>query len=244
MIRHRRPGGRDARCALFPQACLRQWILGAYLTRPQTGRLISLTERLCACTLGSTSIVRGETKGRWVSVASADNLALVRIHIDLAYAYLSMVNEFEAAGEGYPYNNIPLARRDFAAFVQELQEEEQGIGLPPGIAPQTTYVLVRARATILGEIRFRPQQTPPYCAGHDHVGYNVRPSERRHGHASFMLACVVGEAQERGLPGLALTVAVDNLPSMRLIEKQGGRPATAPDCATATTLYWIPLSLP
>ncbi len=159
-------------------------------------------------------------------------------------AYLAMVDEFEAAGEGYPYNNIPLARSDFDAYVRELDDEEQGIGLPPGIVPQTTYVLLRDGTTIVGEIRFRPTTAPPFGPGHDHIGYNVRPSERRRGYASAMLSAVLDEARARGVGGVSLVVGGNNPGSVRTITKQGGvlshRTVNAEE-ETTEAIYWIAL---
>ena len=47
----------------------------------------------------------------------SDDLCLVKPTIALADEYLAMVDEFVAVGEGYPFNNVELARQDFAAFV-------------------------------------------------------------------------------------------------------------------------------
>lgn len=173
-----------------------------------------------------------------------ESLSLVRLSTGLGDAYLAMVDEFEAIGEGYPYNNIALARRDFPAFVRELEDEERGIGLPPGIAPQTTYVLVQGGRTVLGEIRFRPQTTPPFGVGRDHIGYNVRPSRRRRGYASRMLRQVLREARSLGLPGVALTVEGKNPGSVRTIEKHAGqleRQTRDPEGGTIVSQYWVAL---
>jgi predicted acetyltransferase len=171
-------------------------------------------------------------------------LVLTRLAPDHRDAYLAMVDEFEAAGEGYPFNNVPLARSDFGAYVRELHDEEHGIGLPPGIVPQTTYVLVRAGTTIVGEIRFRPHTAPPFGAGHDHIGYNVRPSERRRGYATLMLSAVLDEARALGLDGVSLAVGGDNPGSVRTIIKHGGILAARqvdPLDGTAASTYWIAL---
>jgi hypothetical protein len=80
---------------------------------------------------------------------SPDNVRLERVALHHGAAYVAMVAEHLASIEGYPYNNYPLAQVDFAAFVQELNDEAQGIGLPDGIPPQRTYVLVRSMRKIL-----------------------------------------------------------------------------------------------
>jgi predicted acetyltransferase len=159
--------------------------------------------------------------------------------------YVAMVDEFEATGEGYGYNNVPLARSDFAAFVRELDEEAAGIGLPPGIPPQQTYVLVRDDTDILGEFRLRPVLEEPYERFNGHIGYNLRPSARGKGYGTKGLALLLDHARTMGVPGVLLTIEDENPGSVRVIEKNGGtllRQSTDPDSGEVVSSYWIDLA--
>jgi predicted acetyltransferase len=163
---------------------------------------------------------------------------------DLATAYLDMVDEFEAAGEGYGWNDAELARRDFAAFVIDLRNESLGIGLPPGIVPQTTYVLVDREGRALGEIRLRPHLTPPFEQHNGHIGYNVRPGQRSKGYATRMLALALDKARALSLERVMLPVEGENLASMRVITKNGGmleRVGAVQGSGEAVSIYWIAL---
>lgn len=140
----------------------------------------------------------------------------------LGPAYLEMIDEHFASGEEYGFNNVVLAREDFTAFVRELEDEAAGIGLPPGIAPQQTYLLVEDGATVIGEIRFRPSLEPPYERQNGHISYNIRPSRRGKGYATQQLALLLNEARKLHLPGVSLTIDGDNPASVRVIEKNGG----------------------
>ena len=169
-------------------------------------------------------------------------LTLEELTVGLVESYVAMVDEFEAAGEGYPYNNIPLARSDFAAFVRELEEEKEGIGLPPGVVPQITYALVRDGGTVLGEFRFRPTVPASYFSDSGHIGYNIRPSERRKGYATRGLALLLDKARGLGLETLMLPVVGENLGSVRAIEKNGGaleRRDADPESGEVTSWYRI-----
>lgn len=182
-----------------------------------------------------------------VAQAKADTLAgtaLSEITPELAAAYLNMVDEFEAADEGYGWNDIELARRDFVAFVDDLRNESLGIGLPPDIVPQTTYVLIDREGRALGEIRFRWRLTPPFEQHNGHIGYNVRPCQRGNGYATRMLALVLEKARALGLERVMLPVRDDNLASVRVIEKNGGvleRSGAALDSGEIVSIYWIAL---
>ncbi len=178
---------------------------------------------------------------------AADRMAgtmLREITPDLAAAYLNMVDEFEAVGEGYGWNDAELARRDFAAFVDDLRNESLGLGLPPGIVPQTTYVLVDRKGRALGEIRLRPQLTPPFEQHNGHIGYNMRPRQRGKGYATRMLALALDQARAFGLERVMLPVEGENLASMRVITKNGGtleRIGAVQGSGETVSIYWIAL---
>ena len=170
--------------------------------------------------------------------------ALVEVTLDLAGAYLDMVDEFEAAGEGYPFNDAELARRDFAAFVDDLRNEALGVGLPSGVVPQTTYLLLDREGRALGEIRLRPRLTPPFERHHGHIGYNVRPRQRGKGYATRMLALTLNKARALGLERVMLPVEGENPASVRVIAKNGGaleRRIVDEDTGEPAALYWITL---
>lgn len=153
----------------------------------------------------------------------SEALELVKPAIEYGPAYLAMVDEFLQAGEEYSYNNAELAREDFAQFVRELEEESEGMGLPPGMPAQQTYLLLKDGQVIVGEIRFRPNLTPPYEKYSGHIGYNIRPLQHGKGYATRQLALLLDEARKRQLTGVSLTIDEENPASVRVIEKNGGK---------------------
>jgi predicted acetyltransferase len=78
-----------------------------------------------------------------------------------------------------------------------------------------------------------------------HIGYGVRPSARRRGHATAILRHTLDEARLLGLREVLLTCAKDNEPSARTILRCGGRldsEAFIDARAELVQYYWIPLS--
>ena len=150
-----------------------------------------------------------------------DELALVIPSLQWAQEYQAMVGEVLEAGEGH-FNNFPLALGDFAAFVAELEDEACGRNLPPDISAQQTYWTVRNGETIVGEIRLRPTIPEPFETQNGHIGYNIRPTERRKGCATRQLALVLAEARKCGLNRVMLPVQTGNIGSEHAIQKNGG----------------------
>jgi predicted acetyltransferase len=72
-----------------------------------------------------------------------------------------------------------------------------------------------------------------------HIGYSVRPTRRREGHASRALALAVRRAAELGIERVLVTCDEDNVPSARTIERNGG---VYEDTRNGKRRYWIATS--
>jgi predicted acetyltransferase len=72
-----------------------------------------------------------------------------------------------------------------------------------------------------------------------HIGYDIRPSARRRGHATAMLAAALPVARSLGIGPALLTCDEDNTASRRVIEANGG---VVEDKRGGKLRYWIPTS--
>ena len=72
-----------------------------------------------------------------------------------------------------------------------------------------------------------------------HIGYDVRPSARRQGHATAILAAALPVAASLGITEALLTCEETNTVSQRVIEKNGGRLI---DKVGSKLRYWVPTS--
>ena len=164
-------------------------------------------------------------------------------------AYLAFLDDFEAASEPRipAGSGVELARSDFAAFVQRLQDDERGVNLKPGIVPSSAYWLLRHDAddvTILGVSALRHALTPALEDAGGHIGYSIRPSERRRGYGARILALTLSCARALGLKRVLITCDTDNIGSARVIENNGGVLASegyTELTKTRISRYWIML---
>lgn len=74
-----------------------------------------------------------------------------------------------------------------------------------------------------------------------HIGYSVRPSARRQGHATAALARALEAASGIGIAQALVTCDVDNDPSRRTIERNGG---VLEDIRKGKRRYWVPTTRP
>ncbi|GAA5118077.1 GNAT family N-acetyltransferase [Alloalcanivorax gelatiniphagus] len=70
-----------------------------------------------------------------------------------------------------------------------------------------------------------------------HIGYDVRPSRRREGHATAMLRHALPWARDLGIDPALVTCDDDNLGSARVIEAAGG---VLEDVRGVKRRYWVP----
>ncbi len=95
---------------------------------------------------------------------------------------------------------------------------------------------------VVGEIRLHPHLTPPFEQHNGHIGYNIRPSERRKGYATCQLALLLEEVRRHNIPRVMLTVDGDNPASVRAIKKNGGTlewQRVLPEKGELISCYWI-----
>jgi predicted acetyltransferase len=92
---------------------------------------------------------------------------------------------------------------------------------PDGWVPATTYWWVDG-TEYLGRLQIRHRLTPWLLGAGGHIGYDVRPSARRRGHATAMLANALPIAAGMGIDPVLITCDVDNVASRRVIEVNGG----------------------
>jgi predicted acetyltransferase len=155
-----------------------------------------------------------------------------------------MVDDYQAAGETRYQLILALNQEAFALLVGRWTDRSQGIGVPPGQVPNTSYWLVREGSTIVGTARLRHQLTPDLEQVGGHIGYDIAPSQWRKGYGTRLLALVLEQARARGLRRVLITCDTDNIGSARIIEKNGGvrENIIATESGVRVSRYWIDLA--
>jgi len=150
-------------------------------------------------------------------------LRLVRPGIKYARSFCEMAEEFQRAGETRYESVLPLLREDFPAYLRLLAEYENPRTVSPGRVPQSEFWLVdRESQKVLGNIRLRHALNPRLEQIGGHIGYTIRPSERRKGYGTRMLAMLLDRLKKAGWDRVLITCNSDNLGSARIIEANGG----------------------
>ena len=162
---------------------------------------------------------------------------------DVTYhsSWLEGAVEFDGARrDGGGAEDWPLEQlknpQTFGRFVDALLRD----ALPetprkPGHVP-CTYLWIVEGSTFLGSLAIRHELNDFLLNEGGHIGYSVRPSARRHGHAAKALADALPIARELGIQRVLLTCDEDNAGSRATIEKNGG---SYEDTRNGKRRYWI-----
>ena len=106
-----------------------------------------------------------------------------------------------------------------------------------------TFLLIRENDNkIVGTINVRWNLTPNMLNFGGHIGYGIRPTERRKGYNKINLYMGLIEAQKLGLEKVMLDCDVKNLGSDKTIQALGGileRSEIDPYDGILTNVYWI-----
>jgi len=95
--------------------------------------------------------------------------------------------------------------------------------LLPNRVPGSTYWLVADGLRIVGTSRLRHWLVPHLEKEGGHIGYDIRPSERKKGYGTEILSLTLAKARGLGLREVIVTCDSDNEGSLKIIEKNGGQ---------------------
>ncbi|MFC7531714.1 GNAT family N-acetyltransferase [Actinoplanes sp. GCM10030250] len=125
----------------------------------------------------------------------------------------------------------------FADYVRWLTDQvREDAPRPEGHVPATNLWLTDGDE-YLGRIAIRHRLTDQLRLFGGHIGYDVRPSARRRGHATTMLRGALTVAHGLGITTALLTCDIDNVASRRVIERNGG---VLQDQYENKWRYWVP----
>ncbi|HWG62058.1 MAG TPA: GNAT family N-acetyltransferase [Streptosporangiaceae bacterium] len=149
-------------------------------------------------------------------------------------SFLAAMAEFRAEGHGPQPDNTRVGYeirekgRDWAdpevfeLYIEYLLDQAlEDAPRPSGLVPSTDLWWIDG-AEYLGSLSIRHRLTRHLLEVGGHIGYDIRPSARRRGHATAMLASALPVVHALGIDPVLITCDEDNIASRKVIEANGG----------------------
>ena len=152
-----------------------------------------------------------------------------------------MMDEWTAAGETIvPYAIVKNDYRDFDRYLAQLEVKEATDRLVPD---SVFFCLDDETNRFVGAVNIRHRLNALLLRSGGHIGDGVRPSERRKGVATRMIAMALEECRRLGIERVLMVCDKDNIASARSIQKNGGvLENELDDGGTMIQRYWIDLN--
>ncbi len=139
-------------------------------------------------------------------------------------AALTMKQEFLDAGETVMNGSALLDQMEFDEWLANCARNSDPETVRDDWAVASTYFAVRTSdGAVVGMIDVRHSLATELLAQYaGHIGYCVRPTERRRGYATEMLALALDQCRELEIPVVRLGCYASNEASIRTIKANGG----------------------
>nr|WP_278321322.1 GNAT family N-acetyltransferase [Faecalibacterium sp. OF04-11AC] len=111
---------------------------------------------------------------------------------------------------------------DFDAWLANIRALKDPATTPAGFVPATQYLALDEQDHLVGMTNLRHYLNDYLLNYGGHIGYSVRPAERKNGYATQMLRLTLDKARERGIGKVRICCDHYNVASARTIRANGG----------------------
>lgn len=151
------------------------------------------------------------------------NLFLREIEINDKKEIEEMALEFQNANDEYPFEGVSdlkkVLENSFEEYYNNLETNKHIDEIYPNFANQTTFVLADETGHIYGLANLRHELKGNLINIGGHVGYGIRPSERKKGYATIQLGLLLEKMDEMGIEKALITCRENNIGSKKTMGK-------------------------
>lgn len=112
---------------------------------------------------------------------------------------------------------------DYDEWLLKIEKDLDLPNIPKGKVPANTYFFVRTLDNkIIGMINIRHKLNEFLLNEGGHIGYSIRPTERKKGYATIMLKLALQKCKELNLNKILITCDKTNVASAKVIQNNNG----------------------
>ncbi len=151
--------------------------------------------------------------------------------------------EFYSCGEQVINGSALLDQMEYGKWLENIERNSSPeTARKDWVVADAFFAVRKSDGRIIGTVDVRHSLDNEFLSKYGgHIGYAVRPSERRKGYAAQILKMALRHAKSIGLSRVMLGCYSDNLASIKTIEKCGGVLAETKPYADGRPMnvYWI-----
>lgn len=174
-----------------------------------------------------------------------EEFILIRPDIEYADQITEYRNEFIASGDSMDGTGMLRETESPEEYIKICRDYENPEKTPSHLVPATQFFLIcKSNNRLLGMLQVRHCFNEYLEKFGGHIGYSVRPGERRKGYAKRMLQMALPFCKELGLDKVLITCISGNEGSERTILANGGvyeSTVYEPDYNADLKRFWITL---
>lgn len=169
-------------------------------------------------------------------------LKLIKASSEMEEQYYDFIKEWEAYGEEIVPYSARLLEMDYKSWLEYAYKIENQETCPSHLVPAYTFFFVSDNNRIIGAINIRHRLNDYLFNFGGHIGYGIRPTERKKGFASLMLSLALPIVKELGIEKVLISCDKDNIGSAKTISNNGGvLENEVLENGKITQRYWIEL---
>lgn len=156
-------------------------------------------------------------------------------------AVLQYRAEFEQSGDSMDGTAGLASAESYEAWLLALHDNARPETVRAGMVDASTFLAMRrSDGRLVGMIDIRHRLNEYLLRFGGHIGYSVRPSERRQGYAGQMLRLALEQCASYSLKRVLITCDSENIASRKTILHAGGKLENeVPEEGRLTQRYWI-----
>ena len=178
-------------------------------------------------------------------ISITEEYLLIRPTKEYADQITEYRQEFLDAGDSMDGTGALRRTDDPLEYIRLSLEREDPCNVPENLVPATQFIFVRKSDNkLLGMLQVRHSFNDYLEKYAGHVGYSVRPSERRRGYAKEMLKMALPYCRAVGIDKVLITSIDGNLGSEKTIRANGGvyeSTVHEPEANEDIKRFWITL---
>lgn len=173
------------------------------------------------------------------------NLRLDKLTYENKDKIIELLDEWRTYNENNPSaDHSPWAifrndHKDFDYYIANLEIKE---GTDQWVPGSVFFCYDIDRDIYVGAVNIRHRLNDSLLFTGGHIGDGIRPSERRKGYGTAMLALALDECRKLGIKRVLMTCDKDNVGSAKAIQKNGGvKENEVIEDGVVEERYWIEL---